>query len=336
MKLLKAACLLYLSFLSYSCDDNPEMPGDNTPPGKRNYIWSIDSVAYDSTTGFISLQCIWGSSPADVWGTGNGSLWHYDGSKWSRVNRNGYIQGVWGTSQHDVWTFGSQYINGTSSPFVSRFNGIVWSEFTGDETQMPAGFTDIYGIRENHFWVSSFNHVCEYKDGVWKKYSFPENYLVQSIGGEGGNVYLTAYPIGVDSLYLMHYKDNNFYILDRTILIYSEGKFGECGLTFANQKIYTFERCIYTRKSVNGYLPVSNWVKELTLPYGGFSNSFARNNKDIWAVGINTSPYHYNGEDWSPVIVGNVSYYSHFKGIWGNGEEIFMCDAQNGIVYHGR
>ncbi len=352
MRSLVTVILLYSSFTLLSCNNTPTTPEDNTPPGKRNYIWNVDSVDYDSLPGMIELNSIWGSSPTDVWGAGFTSdvrncLWHYDGTKWRRAvyntpitvygNGSKSVGGVWGTAQNDVWAFGGRIYSNpeTTAPFIMHFDGIKWTEVLGDINQMPDGYTDIYPIRKDHFWISSSNHVSEYKDGIWKKYTLQDNYFIQSIGGAGTSVYLTAYPIGADSLYIMKLIDNNFVIIDQTTL-YTEGKFGYSGLLFANNKMYTFMRSIFTRKSNDGNLIEDVWIKEFTMGSGGFSNSFARNDKDIWAIGINSLPHHFNGENWSPIIIGELLQDSYFIGIWGNGEEIFISDTENGIIYHGR
>ncbi len=346
MKLLIAIVLLFSSCILFSCKDNPSYPVDNTPPGKRDYVWSVDSIDYASVPGVIGLNSIWGSSPTDVWGAGytglsKNCLWHYDGTKWSRVvwnydNGPKILGGVWGTAQNDVWTFGTRITGNpdASEPFVMHFGGYHWSELNNNTDQMPDGFTDIYPIRKDHFWVSSYHEVSEYKDGVWKKYFIGQNYQIQSVGGNGINVYLTVYPYGPDSLYLMQLIDDNFRIVDKTTLLSAEGDFGYSGLLFANNKIYTFQRSVFSK--FDGNLFMKDWTKELTLDNGGFYNSFAGSNKDIWAIGINTLPYHFNGENWSPIFIGELHQESHFTGIWGDGEEIFMCDKQNGIVYHGR
>ena len=91
-----------------------------------------------------------------------------------------------------------------------HYNGNQWLEILGDKNQMPVGFTDIYEIRKDNFWVSSSDHVSEYKDGVWKKYFIGENYFVQSISGIRSSVYLTAYPIGLDSLYFLKFNGTKF------------------------------------------------------------------------------------------------------------------------------
>ncbi|TAK56744.1 MAG: hypothetical protein EPO24_10710, partial [Bacteroidetes bacterium] len=48
-------------------EEEPEII-DTIQPGKRDYVWSIDSVDYGNLPSTIQLESIWGSSATDVWG----------------------------------------------------------------------------------------------------------------------------------------------------------------------------------------------------------------------------------------------------------------------------
>ena len=48
---------IVLSFSSFSCDTTEPIP-DNIQPGRRDYVWSIDSVDYGNLPGFIELSSI--------------------------------------------------------------------------------------------------------------------------------------------------------------------------------------------------------------------------------------------------------------------------------------
>lgn len=322
---------------------------DNTPPGKRNYIWSTDSI---SPPGIPYLQSIWGSSPTDVWGAGfsedvRDCLWHFNGISWKRAtegtpitelgNGSKIVGGIWGTAQNDVWAFGGRLFSSPerTEPFVMHYDGSRWIEVLGDKSKMPDGFTDIYGIGKDHFWVSSSDHVCEYKNGVWKKYFIGENYFVQSISGIGSSIYLTAYPIGVDTLFLMKFAGTKFIAIDGTKLL-GATKFEQNGLLFANSKAYTFGRGVFTA-ILNGEEIISdNWNRDLSVTTGGFGNSFKISSKDIWGIGYPSIVYQYNGENWMQIFSDNQNIQAGFMGIWGNGSEIFISDLENNIIYHGK
>lgn len=349
--LLGLIIFISLYVIAVSCDTTEPPTVDNIAPGKRDYVWSIDSI---SRPGVPYLQSIWGSSPTDVWGAGfsedvRDCLWHFDGVSWKRAtegtpitvfgNGSKIVGGIWGTAQNDVWAFGGRILSNPerTEPFVMHYNGNQWLEVLGDKNQMPDGFTDIYAIRKDNFWVSSSDHVSEYKDGVWKKYFIGENYFVQSISGIGSSVYLTAYPIGLDSLYLMKFNGTKLNVVDRTKLL-QNSKFEYSGLLFANNRCYTLGAKIITAKLIGEIVDINSWLIELSPPSGGFSHSFYSNSKDIWAIGINVFPYHFNGSSWQSIVIDGMQLTNdtHLTGIWGDGKEIFICDTENNIIYHGR
>ncbi len=345
--------LLISHFLPNLSCSSPTDSIDNLLPGRRDYVWTVDSI---SGSGFPYLKSLWGSSPTDVWGAGfsedvRNCLWHYDGISWKRAtegtpitelgNGSKIVGGVWGTAQNDVWAFGGRLFSDPEriEPFVMHFNGSQWLEVIGDISQMPVGFTDIYAIRKNHFWISSSDHVSEYKDGVWKKYFIGENYHVPSIEGIGNSVYLTVYPIGVDSLYLMKLVNDKFIKVDFTTL-FGIGKFGHFGLTFCINEIFTFDGYGIYEAIVDGENIVFNsWKIIVNTSSKGFASSMKLSNQNIWAVGNYIYPYHFNGVDWQQIDIysGNTPMGENvFWGIWGDGNEIFICDTENGIIHHGK
>lgn len=339
--------LIALFVLTISC--NTTEPTDNIKPGRRDYVWSIDSI---NGPGVPYLQSIWGSSPTDVWGAGfsedvRNCLWHFDGVSWKRAtegtpitelgNGSKIVGGVWGTAQNDVWAFGGRIFSNPlrSEPFIIHYDGNQWTEVLGDKSQMPDGFTDIYPIRKDNFWVSSSDHVSEFKDGVWKKYFIGENYYVQSIEGIGNSVYLTAYPIGLDTLYLMKLMGNYFDIIDRTKLL-GNAKFEQNGLLFSNNKAFTFGRGVFTSILNGGEITPDNWNRDLSVTNGGFGNSFIISSKDIWGIGYPSIVYQYNGGNWMQIFIDNQSTQAGFIGIWGDGSEIFISDTENNLIFHGK
>ncbi len=139
---------IFSIFLIFSsCRDKPtQPPDDDTPkPGKRDYIWSIDSINYGGLITRIELQSIWGSSTTDVWGAAGDAidvrdcLWHYDGVKWSRATAgtpiteftgNKTVYAVWGSARNDVWAFGRKINQGVLSAFIMHYDGTRWVDAT--------------------------------------------------------------------------------------------------------------------------------------------------------------------------------------------------------------
>jgi len=337
--------LIMILIIGQGCDTT-EPTGDDKKPGKRNYAWTVDSV---NSPGFPYLKSIWGSDPENVWGAGfsedvRDCLWHYDGISWKRAaegtpittsgNGSPIVGGVWGTAQDDVWAFGGRRFSSPerSESFIMHFNGTSWEEVYGNKENMPEGFRDIYPINKDHFWISSAPNVYEYNTGIWKKYFIGENFVIQSIEGIENDVYITAYQIGLDSLYIMKFESDNFLVVDQTNLL-NNGKFAPNGLIIINNEMYTFGwEGIYSAKMSKEKVISDSWEQIVLTNNGGFSNSFLLSGNDIWAVGTNHFPYHFNGSSWHPIELRAEGY---FFGIWGDGNEIFICDIENGKIYHG-
>jgi hypothetical protein len=136
---MKTLFLLLACLVIGSCAEKPtENVGSPNPipEGKRNYQWTIDSVAAEDQFRQREFMSIWGSAPNDIWAAGYTAdafdcLWHYDGVCWRRATTGtpimrgtGYkiVGRVWGTARNDVWAIGGRefYLNGRDSlaPFV--------------------------------------------------------------------------------------------------------------------------------------------------------------------------------------------------------------------------
>ena len=101
---------LAVFFIALSgCRDKGTEPVDNTPPGRRDYTWTVDTLRARPGD-LIWLWNLWGSSAADVWAVGHADAsdlarWHYNGSTWTRdsTRLSSNLQCVFGFAQNDVW-----------------------------------------------------------------------------------------------------------------------------------------------------------------------------------------------------------------------------------------
>ncbi|MBN2424072.1 MAG: hypothetical protein JXR46_14370 [Calditrichaceae bacterium] len=138
----KKQLIVFMAFLClYGCNENITKP--EPEPGRRNYVWSVDTV-YSVNP----IYRIWGSSSTDIWATTignlNKSIYHYDGASWS-------TDGVFRLlSPHSIWGFSSSnvYIGG-SGGIIWHYNGTLWQEMA---TLTKNGYSNI--IFDN-MWGSS-------------------------------------------------------------------------------------------------------------------------------------------------------------------------------------
>ena len=80
MKKLILSTIALLIILITSCDSPTEVI-DDSQPGRRDYVWTVDTIKVDAS-GYLTPLRIWGSSPKNIWLTCSSdrpkyNLWHY-------------------------------------------------------------------------------------------------------------------------------------------------------------------------------------------------------------------------------------------------------------------
>lgn len=354
-------------FFFYGCPDSKpcvDCPTeDEIKAGKRDYVWSIDSVDYGNLPSTIQLESIWGSSATDVWGAGytpdvRDCLWHYDGTKWTRAtegtpitvagNGSKIVGRVWGTTADDVWVLGGRIFSNSQqeAPFVMHYDGTIWSEVAGDINNMPNGCITLYGVRKDEFYVGEFT-IVHYIEGVWSKYKVGDNMIVWGITGYQNIIYAVAYDISSSGnrVIIVRVQNNQLFVDDETTLTSKvgryNGKFEPSKPWISDGKLHTaWHKISEAEISANGSIDTSSWRTTLSLPSGQyFVNTFHHTDKNIFASGYPNLLYHYNGTDWVNINItvnSKSNPEGEYSAVWTDGKEIFVCDKQNGVIYHGR
>ncbi|MBI2428054.1 MAG: hypothetical protein HYV29_04545 [Ignavibacteriales bacterium] len=133
--------------------DIVDPPPDDIKPGRRDYVWAVDTLESSSSDLFTPTR-IWGSSPNDVWATGFGSqswnlLWHYDGIRWKKDSASRQISpsALWGTAGNNVWL-------GNSGGVFWRYDGVKWNKYSEHTLNDYADITigNIWGSAENSIY----------------------------------------------------------------------------------------------------------------------------------------------------------------------------------------
>ncbi|MDI6766407.1 MAG: hypothetical protein QME52_06250 [Bacteroidota bacterium] len=346
--------IIKLILVEYGCREKGTVP-DNTPkPGKRDYVWSIDSVDYGNLPSNIQLRSIWGSSATDVWGAAGDApdvrdcLWHYDGVKWSRATAgtpiteltgNKTVYAVWGSARNDVWAVGRKINQGVLSAFLMRFDGARWIDATPSNVQaLNSILYNVYGVSKNDIWVGGDEYALHYNGSVWETHKIADSLTVVSLTRFQNSMYFhLGSPWGKDTIYIFMFKDSTLIIVDYTTLEHK--KFGG-GLFTTNSELKTITNgVIGTSLGLDGSIDTSGWRREFTT-VTSFRERFVQGVKNLFAVGVWNLVYHYNGDDWKQIFINvpnhAVDPHSDFWGVWTDGNEVFICDCQNGIVYHGR
>lgn len=144
--------IITLIIISISCNDNPVGPGNEPPPGRRDYTWTVDTLI----SPMWIAEKMWGSSPHNVWviGGGGGSMeriWHYDGTYWKNpggVERVGPPRAIYGLGENKMWVGG---VDGQ----ITFYDGNSWTEsyrYTPENSAFVS-IEDIYGHKENDVYA---------------------------------------------------------------------------------------------------------------------------------------------------------------------------------------
>jgi hypothetical protein len=347
--------LLFVLFilLTLTCNNNPVIP-DDVKPGKRDYVWSIDSVDYGNLPSTIQLESIWGSSATDVWGANGDApdvrdcLWHYDGVKWSRATEgtpitdftgNKVVYTVWGSAQNNVWAFGRKIYQGVLSAFIIHYNGVQWVDATPPNVAaLSAHLYNVYAAAENNIWVGGYEYALYYNGSNWTSYKVADSMTIVSIAGNNTSLFFQlGSPWGIDISIIYRKVNNTFKFLDQTKV--SEQKFGALLLIVENKLISFTNGVISTQITNSGDFNTMGWIREFsTATY--FTHRVAQSSKNVFAVGQWNLAYHFNGTDWAQININvpnhTVDPFALFWGVWTDGNEVFISDTENGIVYHGR
>ncbi|MDP1676548.1 MAG: hypothetical protein Q8L88_06745 [Bacteroidota bacterium] len=346
--------LSILSLLMIDCNKDPVSTIDDTKPGRRDYIWSIDSVEYGNLPSKIQLESIWGSSSADIWGaTGDAAdvrdcLWHFDGTKWTRATAgtpitentgNKVVYAVWGTEKNNVWAFGRKIKQNVLSAFIMHYDGNVWLDVTPSNVQAIAGHLyNVYGITKNNIWVGGYEYALHYDGSQWKNFKIADSITVGSIAVNDKYIYLNAYsPWGKNIQLAYMFDGSNFKLIDKT----TDAELKFAGLFWAtNYSLNSFANGLISATiTLNGNIDPMSWHKEFNTPTF-FAEKMIQSSKNIFAVGQWNLVYHYNGTDWKQIFIDipnhTVDSFALFWGVWTDGNEVFICDTENGVIYHGR
>ena len=337
MKILKVVLLSSILFLQLiSCKNNPLEISAPSPPGRRNYVWTLDTLK----TPFNYFTGLWGSSPSDVWTVGGGGdpdnrLWHFDGTKWSVYNKEQIIcagNALIGFSKDNVWMVGEE-------GRIWHFDGNMWEEnFVYVQNDGFANIMDVWGSNSNDIYaVGDINlasvkeqrgFILHYDGKQWREY-FKANYISQfnSVLGDNENVFITGIRlvfkpdnfIVVDSAYISRITSNNLQ------KIYKVAADLPMSLAQIGNKInFVIDQSLY-RYSFGGMEHVMDFTG-----YNFASCVYGRSYNDLF-IKMFDGVGHYNGTDivYLYKFNTNFSYYSGRPMDFGNAIFFNIPDTRN-------
>ncbi|MCX6150367.1 MAG: hypothetical protein NTX22_07600 [Ignavibacteriales bacterium] len=331
-------------FLNLSCKKAPTEPNDNPQPGRRDYLWTVDTLNYPYNT----IYRIWGSSPSDVWAISGGgdldkTIFHFDGTKWTTDGRLRPVSphSIWGFSAKDIWIGG---MNG----MIWHYDGNGWKEVTrltkDGNTQIV--FDNMWGESTDDFYAFgvcpdsnnlSVNSVIAHNiDKKWVMFN------TEGLCGIVENLYKNKID---QKIYLRVIKWGYGGYFDSTIVYEYNGErynkiygdiwdYNHCAnLSLINGEVYfVLGREIANRNN-------NKFQTLLRVDNSKFYNTiWGRNSKDIFLL-MTDGLVHYNGSD--------MEYLVHFDKlrtqIFGSAifdKEVFFIVYESqtnlNLIYHGK
>ena len=353
-----AVVLLVATGLSYvGCDRSS--PTETVYPTGRSlsdYAWTIDSISYqDSIRVPLELTGMWGSSSSDIWGVAgdagspDDALWHRDSISWSRATKNTiftdytgnrFAYDIWGTASNNVWAVGRIINSGVLSAMIIHYNGSSWSDVTPATVKNIHGVLyTIHGVAANDIWAGGYEYAVHYNGATWSTFKVADSMSVASITGSGSSVYLTmSSNWGKNIIQLYKLSGTQFELIDQTPDYPSKFCYH---LWLHGNQLLSMGYNIYSNTiRSDGTIDTSAWEEVYNTGGRSIVQFQVLSPSDIIAVGSVYLVCQYDGTQWKqfdirgPNDPGN--YLSSLFALWTNGNDIFVCNYHDGIIYHGK
>lgn len=303
-------------FTGVDCKNDKDIvdppPVDDIQPGKRDYVWTVDTLYTKPGDIIYAVWRIWGSSPDNVWMIASADagyqLWHYDGKKWTRDSTLFQISpsALYGFSKNDVWMSSRS----TGANFW-HYDGNKWS-FYNEKIISNYDLTyidDIWGDRPDNIFATGaaekrngggYKGILMHFDGsAWNEVKLPDTRVqFQYIRKSSDNIYFfinaARYESTGDTLKIFTYKDGILTeLLKNQFLIQ---------VIALNKKIYiNINKKIY---SVDNNLNLNLWKDFTETDFLGSIQG--RTEKDFFSIG-KKGLMHYNGTNF--VTIYSASYF---------------------------
>lgn len=191
------------------------------PPGRRDYVWSIDTL---HSGGLVTD--IWGSDSNEIWAVMDGGvtpLWHYDGTKWKPwLQQPGpAFYSIFGFEHNNIWA-------GGNDGKIYHYDGINWKinfTYSKEGVQSPSirgiwgrNQSELYAIGSMYETVDSnriYSFILFYNGNRWVElYVSTQNVVFTRVRKSKTGVFLSA----------NEFKNNNLLPNKRTFYLYSGQK----------------------------------------------------------------------------------------------------------------
>lgn len=328
--------------LQLSCS-SPTEPNDNLQPGRRDYVWTVDTLDGLNSPRFR----MWGSSPTDVWATTTSnwkvSISHFNGSRWTSYGVPGIIQpnAIYGFSSNNIFL-------GDENGKIWRFDGSSWILFAelkkvGTDFIM---FENIWGKSQNDFFaVGNAPDENLYANASVIAHYFNNNWIIFNSDQLKGNVvhlyknepdnriYFRLTKIGgivhIDSTVIYEYTQGNY----KRIYGSLEVKGLQSDISLINGEVYFILGNTISKRRDNQF----QTLLQVNNP-NFYQRIWGRNSKDIFLL-MTDGLVHYNGSNIEYLFYFNIMPRTQVYGaaLFDSDAFFLVYEAQTGLslVYHG-
>jgi hypothetical protein len=341
---------LLLTLICFLSCNTTEPPENNEELGRRDYIWTIDTIYSGSLQTY--LTSIWGSSSSNVWICGHDAnnltkIYQFNGNEWSSridipltyfIKNYTEVTGI--DSEYAIFVGGAFYINNNPPPnfldsslIVEYING-NWKVTSLNNSYEIAS---VYANSKNDIWAGDRDGNLLHSDGnVWTSFSLgPADWFINEIEAINSNeVYCIAHSEKMISPgefyiadYLSRYNGSGWALVDSNIASkdFSRNSFPTL-LKSINGTLYGSGDNGFVKKAGGGWEIIKSDI------YGQFNGNGENNiflgNRDFGVM-------HYNGKDWYKF--NELPHLSYF-GIMVFDDAVFLLasDGQKSYVVRGK
>ena len=347
-KILKPALINLILFAALSCSTTEPI---EDKPGRRDYVWTIDTVVSPTNYPYKTIYRLWGSSPTDLWATAGGGdpaagIFHFDGEKWvSSADRyeGKYLipwepNSIYGFGPNDVY-IGCEagriyHYDGSGMKEIAALTkdghtDIVFNNMWGELPLELFGF-GAYPDDQLLFNGSIIGHLINNKwtmlntDGL-------EGIVAQLYRNKtNSEIYLQVikYSNSYDTTFIYQYDDGQFIKLYSTIW-----SSHWASISLISNEVYFVLNTEIAKRINNQFKSV------LKLDNTNFyERIWGRNSKDIF-LEMTDGLAHYNGIDIKYLFQYSQSNVSIFdSAIFDNDVFFLLYEFQTGLslIYHGK
>ncbi len=311
-KIMLFSFISLLSLLSVTCKNEVTAVGENIEPGRRDYVWEIDTLFSGSLQTY--MVSMWGSSPQNLWicghdGNTQKGIFYYNGTNWKTINlpATNYLKEfsvVEGIDSNNIYFAGSALYYDPNPTHNFQDSGMVLQYVNQSwKVHSLSNAPSIFSLAvnsSNTLWAGCNNGtILKYNGSDWEKFVVgnKETLINNIIYFNSIELYATGtsekfIPGNGHYLaeYLYHFNGNFWNLIDSNITSTNYNRISfPTVLRNINGSLYGIMDGKFVKKNGNSWLTIKSGI------YGQFNGN---NNKNIFLANQDFGVLHYNGADW--------------------------------------